>query len=339
MSNILNHEFKARCFSLDKIREQLKSLDARFVGVDNQTDTYFNTNQGRLKLREGNVENNLIYYERENDKSAKSSFISLYKVVPESNLGDILEKSNGIKVQVKKKREIYFVENVKIHLDMVYGLGNFVEVEAISENGEFSVEKLKDQCEQFQKLFEIKEKDFISLSYSDLLLEDFEDRIFREALEFVSHIEMEMQEKGLDFKLSAVDHLCYRVATVDEYGQYCQQFKEFSDLLVESEVGGRMISSFKLHEPIQIDEHEIAVIELPSPKNNNKYATGFEHAEFVIAESFEEVKSQYSQVDFDESGSHKEINPELRIPLASGASIKLHHQSLESVIEYEKSMV
>jgi adenylate cyclase class IV len=62
MSNEFNIEIKARCNDLDKIRSILKTKNALFKGVDNQVDTYFNSKIGRLKLREGNIESNLIYY-------------------------------------------------------------------------------------------------------------------------------------------------------------------------------------------------------------------------------------------------------------------------------------
>jgi len=63
---ILNIEIKAKSNNQDKIRELLKSKHADFKGVDHQIDTYFKVNFGRLKLREGNIENNLIHYNREN---------------------------------------------------------------------------------------------------------------------------------------------------------------------------------------------------------------------------------------------------------------------------------
>lgn len=56
----INIEIKARSTHQDEIRETLKSLHADFRGVDQQIDTYFNVSSGRLKLREGNIENYLI---------------------------------------------------------------------------------------------------------------------------------------------------------------------------------------------------------------------------------------------------------------------------------------
>lgn len=61
----LNIEIKAKSNNQDAIREILKSKNADVKGIDHQIDTYFNVNFGRLKLREGNIENHLIHYQRE----------------------------------------------------------------------------------------------------------------------------------------------------------------------------------------------------------------------------------------------------------------------------------
>lgn len=170
MKKITNIEIKARCADTECIREILKSLNAKFIGTDHQIDTYFNVPKGRLKLRHGNIENSLIYYQRTDSAAPKQSDIALLKTQPDSGLKDILTKTLGIKVVVDKKREIYFIDNVKFHMDEVEGLGKFVEIEAIDENGDIGREKLLEQCLHYLNTFGIKETDLIPNSYSDLLL-------------------------------------------------------------------------------------------------------------------------------------------------------------------------
>ena len=167
----VNIEIKAKCFNHDKIREILKSRNADFRGIDHQIDTYFEVNFGRLKLREGKIENHLIYYDRENKADPKQSNVILFNSDPNSSLKEILTKSLGILVIVEKEREIYFIDNVKFHLDNVKNLGSFVEIEAIDENGTIGKKKLLKQCNSFLNLFKISQNDLISVSYSELLLE------------------------------------------------------------------------------------------------------------------------------------------------------------------------
>ena len=167
--NILNFEFKARTENLTGLEEKLLKLNPNLIGEDHQIDTYFNVESGRLKLREGNIENSLIHYERENTADAKASKILLYQHQPSQSLKDILIKTLGVKVVVDKLRRIYFIENVKFHFDKLEGLGTFVEVEAIDKDGSIGIEKLQEQCRKYADFFCIKDEDYISESYSDLI--------------------------------------------------------------------------------------------------------------------------------------------------------------------------
>jgi adenylate cyclase, class 2 len=161
-------EFKARCENHARIRSILKQKNAQLVGTDHQVDTYFRVPDGRLKLREGNIENSLIFYQRPNVAGSKQSNVTLSKVEPDSQLRMVLTAALGVLVTVDKKREIYFIDNVKIHLDEVARLGNFLEVEAIGRPEE--KDHLQRQCDDFLHEFGVQQQDFEAGSYSDLLL-------------------------------------------------------------------------------------------------------------------------------------------------------------------------
>ena len=167
----LNYEFKARTAHLAEQENKLNRLSPFFKGEDHQSDTYFNVPEGRLKLREGNIENALIYYERENTSGGKQSHILLYKHQPDATLKEILTITHGIKIVVKKTRKIYYIENIKFHFDKVPALGTFIEVEAIDTDGSIGLEKLKEQCEKYAAFFEIEPGDYIAESYSDMLMD------------------------------------------------------------------------------------------------------------------------------------------------------------------------
>ena len=168
---MFNIEIKARCSDHNRIREILKSNNARFQGQDHQIDTYFKIQAGkRLKLRQGNIENSLIFYEREDVQGPKKSEIILINEPPPS-LKDLLSKALGILVVVDKEREIYFIENVKFHIDTVQGLeGSFVEIEAIDKDGTIGEIKLLEQCKYYLSLFGLSKSQLVEGSYSDLLL-------------------------------------------------------------------------------------------------------------------------------------------------------------------------
>lgn len=167
--NIKNFEFKAKVDDVEKYELKLSQLNPVFIGVDRQTDTYFKVNFGRLKLREGNIENALIQYEREDTARSKLSDVVLYKHLPDPALKFILTTQFGIKGIVEKIRKIYFIENVKFHFDSVKNLGQFIEVEAIDHTGNSPAEKLKEQCEFYLRFFEISAHQLIDRSYSDFI--------------------------------------------------------------------------------------------------------------------------------------------------------------------------
>lgn len=169
--NIKNFEFKARVDEIEKYENKLLTLNPKFQGVDHQIDTYFNVQKGRLKLREGNIENSLINYDRENVSGSKESQIILYQHDPNIALKNILTRQLGVKIIVDKKRKIYFIDNVKFHFDVVENLGTFIEVEAIDSKEELTIEELKKQCDNYFDFFELTEQNVIAKSYSDLILD------------------------------------------------------------------------------------------------------------------------------------------------------------------------
>ncbi len=165
---VLNFEFKAFLRDATHIRAVLKRYHARFLGTDHQVDTYFRVPAGRLKIREGRIENSLIFYRRTNSARARRSAVEMMLLPRRNSVRAILSAALETLAVVDKRREIYFVGNVKIHLDHVRGLGPFVEVEAMTRTGD--IRKVRAQAAKFQKLFAIPSSDVVPLSYSDLIL-------------------------------------------------------------------------------------------------------------------------------------------------------------------------
>jgi adenylate cyclase, class 2 len=168
----VNIEFKARMRDEKRVRAALKSLRPRVAGTDHQVDTYFNTPSGRLKLRQGRIENALIFYHRENTARVRPSHVLLCEFNDPAQvrkLKKLLAAALGVAAVVDKVREIYFVDNVKIHLDRVRGPGKFLEVEAFVKKG--NLRQGRKQAERMKEMFGVLPEDILSNSYSDLVLE------------------------------------------------------------------------------------------------------------------------------------------------------------------------
>jgi adenylate cyclase class 2 len=164
----VNYEFKARLRDEESVRAALKKLRARHIGNDRQIDTYFRVPRGRLKVREGRIENALIFYHRSDAPRPRRARIEMMLLPRRNSIRSLLAASLGTLTVVDKRREIYLVGNVKIHLDHVRGLGRFIEVEAVSHSG--SLKKIRAQARKFQKLLGIPSSDILAKSYADMVL-------------------------------------------------------------------------------------------------------------------------------------------------------------------------
>lgn len=132
-----------------------------------QTDIYYKTGKGRLKLRIINdTEGSLILYNRAEKKNKRISKYTISKTKDYRELDFILRKQFGVLVTVSKKREVYVYNNVRVHIDTVKGLGKFLEIEIIYDE----ISKAKNQMKLLISDLKLDENKFIKVSYSDLLI-------------------------------------------------------------------------------------------------------------------------------------------------------------------------
>ncbi len=165
-----NIETKAKIHDLESLKNILSNNNAVFIKISDQVDHYFNCTTGRLKLRiSDNKRGALIYYERENTLDSKDSYFKTLDVSDYESLKDMLTKSLGIKAVVTKKRKKYKFQNTFIHIDEVKDLGLFVELESVVSDLD-DYDKILEEHKIVQKLIKINSNDFISESYSDLLI-------------------------------------------------------------------------------------------------------------------------------------------------------------------------
>lgn len=133
-----------------------------------------------------------------------------------------------------------------------------------------------------------------------------------------------------------IDHLCYRVDSLTRYEELKTLFNTFGSKLIESDVNGRPIATFKLNSSIQFKDWAIDVVELPAPKASKPTKEGFEHIEIVCDEAFSDLEVKYKHLKLDLGGLKKDFNQEFEIDLGE-RNLKFHHMSLESVIRVEEN--
>lgn len=166
-----NIEIKARCDDFERARSRVIALGGRHHAVLEQEDVYFVVARGRLKLRKmAEAGSYLIFYRRNNAIGPRQSTYERYDTDHALTLEKLLTAAFGVRVIVNKHREVYLIDNVRVHFDRVEGLGNFLEFEAVLEPG-MSVEAESAKLEAFMQHLEIEPDALIAGSYADLLAE------------------------------------------------------------------------------------------------------------------------------------------------------------------------
>ena len=166
---MLNIELKARCEDLGRLREICTSMGAESQEPERQIDTYFRVPHGRLKLRESLRSGaELIYYTRADVAGARESHYEIYQVEDAEGLKTILRRSLGVKAVVAKRREIFVIGDVRIHLDKLQDLGTFVELEgSVQDAAELAV--VAEEVRALQQALAIDDRSLVKESYADLI--------------------------------------------------------------------------------------------------------------------------------------------------------------------------
>lgn len=150
---------------------------ARLLGESRrveQVDTYFAVPSGRLKLREitegSERRAELIGYSRPNEDGARWSEYYRAEFKPEqiAALIKMMKETIGVKVVVRKEREVVVTRRTRIHLDTVDSLGHFVELETVVGDDEGD-SGASDELRDVSAMLGLDAFSVVAGSYSDLL--------------------------------------------------------------------------------------------------------------------------------------------------------------------------
>jgi predicted adenylyl cyclase CyaB len=165
----VNIEIKAYARNFDEIRRRAEALSDTPVAVIPQEDLFFNTPRGRLKLRILSTNHGqLIYYTRPDQEGPKRSDYHLSLTNDPENLKHVLELAYGLRGVVRKTRYLYLVGQTRVHLDQVEGLGQFMELEVVMQEGQSDAEG-QAIAEDLMDRLGIERGDLLEGAYMDLL--------------------------------------------------------------------------------------------------------------------------------------------------------------------------
>ncbi|MFM8911905.1 MAG: class IV adenylate cyclase [Flammeovirgaceae bacterium] len=159
-----DYTIKARARNFDRAKALLQQLGAKCLGTDLQTDTYFATDKGKLKLRVGTIEHLITHYERVEAAGMEKTVVYRYDLNPSPAEVEALRGSFAVSGEIKKERTIYLLGIHKIHLDRLDG-NHFIEIESIDRNAAYTSEELKALCLEMKEKLGIADADLIPTGY------------------------------------------------------------------------------------------------------------------------------------------------------------------------------
>lgn len=168
-----NVELKARLDHPERALAVAIAVGAEDKGRVSQVDTYFTMGRHRLKLREtSDGESVLIGYSRPDVPEARKSQYRMAPVQAAKTVKSLLTRQWGVKVVVRKTRRLFLWQNrVRIHLDHVEGLGDYLEFEAVlDEERDYDEPAARLDVARLTHDFALQRADLIDSSYANLVL-------------------------------------------------------------------------------------------------------------------------------------------------------------------------
>ncbi len=162
-----NIEFKAELRDLTAARRQCKVLGGQRIGQLQQTDTYYKLADGRLKKREAPGEPiEWVFYHRPDRITPK---MCNYTILSDEQ-AKLRWGTQSLRqwLVIKKTRDLWLLDDVRIHLDQVKDIGTFIEFEAMVTK-RCDVKECHMAVGELREVFTELMGEPISVSYSDLM--------------------------------------------------------------------------------------------------------------------------------------------------------------------------
>ncbi len=137
-----NIEIKVRLkLGIEALLPQARVVAGSEPVLIEQDDSFFSVPHGRMKLRQfADASAELIHYHRPDSAQAKASDYVRVAVPDPAALREALARACGLRGRVRKQRWLLLKEATRIHLDRVEGLGDFLEIEVVLQDGQSDAE-------------------------------------------------------------------------------------------------------------------------------------------------------------------------------------------------------
>jgi predicted adenylyl cyclase CyaB len=164
-----NIEIKARVSDPATLLAKARALTDVEPEIILQTDTFFQAETGRLKVREfADGTGELISYHRPDAEGPKTSSYAISRTADAGVLRDVLAAVLPVRGVVRKKRLLLLAGRTRIHLDEVEGLGSFMELEVVLAEGDDQDGGEREAADLMERLG-VTSGNLVSGAYIDLL--------------------------------------------------------------------------------------------------------------------------------------------------------------------------
>jgi adenylate cyclase, class 2 len=163
--NYNDFTIKAKTNNPFEVEQLLKEMNAVYKGSDYQIDTYFKIEKGKLKWRKGKIENLITHYERISEHQLEKTIVYRYDLNPSRTEIEKLFSCYPTLAIIEKERNIFFIDNVKIHLDKTSSEETFIEIEVMDNKGLRSLMELRRQCLAMKSALKIDDRDLLKTGY------------------------------------------------------------------------------------------------------------------------------------------------------------------------------
>lgn len=164
-----NIEIKARIDNREHLAARVAAFADQGPQDMAQDDTFFHCEAGRLKLRAFSPhDGELIFYRRPDQSGPKESFYLRSPCHVPDALREALSLAYGQAGRVRKTRTLYLVGRTRVHLDIVDGLGHFLELEVVLRDDEPASVGEREAWQLMQRLG-IDTTQLVDGAYVDLL--------------------------------------------------------------------------------------------------------------------------------------------------------------------------
>jgi|GEM_PF-5893257 len=161
LENLLS-DSKFRVQDAWAVRAICEAANAKAIGIEMQTDTYFSSPNGRLQLRESSHSGAFLL-------SYCQGQITRTTVSDPDSMKSVLTQQLGVKLSVRKRREIFLIDEALVNLDDVATLGFFLKFDARYDEAEQRLRALGlARLFELQKLFKVTFRDAERRSYYSL---------------------------------------------------------------------------------------------------------------------------------------------------------------------------